>query len=242
VSQNLTPENSAAGPYAGTGRGRPGWLEVAAAAAAYVLLLLVGVVVLRSIPDGDDITAGITGYVVSAVVAAGAFGAAVAVRIRRVTAFGVRPVATRWLVLGAGLGVGAYVLNIVVAVLYGVLTGDTGTPQGDYQAAAGGGALAFALTLVLGAIATPIGEELAFRGVLANALSRYGAWVGVLLSSAVFALAHGLNVILPIAFVVGLAAGWLLLRTGSIWPGVVVHAVNNGLSVVVPALLALPAG
>ena len=147
-----------------------------------------------------------------------------------------------WLLLGAGLGLGAYLLGIVVSVGYVLLTGDTSNPQGDYHAATSGGLLAFVLAIAFGAIATPIGEELLFRGVLANALNRYGAWIGVLGSAAVFALVHGVNIILPIAFVVGIITALLFRRTGSIWPGVAVHAVNNGISIVIPAVVALSAG
>lgn len=50
-----------------------------------------------------------------------------------------------------------------------------------------------------------------------------------------------MNVILPIAFVVGATSALLLRKTGSVWPGVCVHAVNNGISVLLPALLALSA-
>ncbi|MFE3773909.1 CPBP family intramembrane glutamic endopeptidase [Streptomyces sp. NPDC059122] len=208
---------------------------------SYVVLVAGGIAVLDAIPDEQAAARGIVGYAVSALAGIGAFGIAALVRVRDLRAFGLRPVAWKWLLLGAGLGAAAFFLNIVVAIAYARLTGDTGNPQGDYRAAAGGGALSFALTLLSGAIATPIGEELAFRGVLANALGRYGPWVGVIGSSTVFALAHGMNVILPVAFVVGATSALLLRRTGSVWPGVCVHAVNNGMSVLVPALLALSA-
>lgn len=52
---------------------------------------------------------------------------------------------------------------------------------------------------------TPFGEEILFRGVIANALDRYGAFAGIVLSSIIFGLAHGLNVILAIAIMVGIA-------------------------------------
>ncbi|MFC7585063.1 CPBP family intramembrane glutamic endopeptidase [Nonomuraea antimicrobica] len=96
-----------------------------------------------------------------------------------------------------------------------------------YYDAAGGGLLPLILTILFLAVLTPIGEEFLFRGVLTNALLRYGPLVGVLGSSAVFALFHGVNIILPAAFVVGVVAAELMRRSGSIWPAVAVHAVNN---------------
>ncbi|WP_328385211.1 CPBP family intramembrane metalloprotease [Streptomyces sp. NBC_00400] len=242
-NERLSPVPAAAPPVAPPARTRkrPGWPEIAVAAVTYVVLVAAGIAVLDSMPDEQAVARGVVGYAVSALAGLGAFGTAVIVRVRDLSAFGLRQVAWKWLLLGAGLGAGAYLLNIVVSIAYVHLSGDTSNPQGDYRAAAGGGALSFALTLLSGSIATPIGEELAFRGVLANALGRYGPWVGVIASSAIFALAHGLNVILPIAFVVGATSALLLRKTGSVWPGVCVHAVNNGISVLLPALLALSA-
>ncbi|MFJ1746471.1 lysostaphin resistance A-like protein [Streptomyces sp. NPDC088116] len=218
---------------------RPGWPEIAGATVTYAALVGAGIAVIVSMSDEQAVARGIVSYAVSALAGLGAFGIAVVLRVRDLKAFGLRRVAGKWLVLGAALGAGAFLLNIVVAIAYAQISGDTSNPQGDYRAAASGGGLSLVLTFLFGAIATPIGEELAFRGVLANALGRYGPWAGVLASSAVFALVHGVNVILPIAFVVGVAAALLLRKTGSVWPGVCVHVANNGISVLVPALLAL---
>ncbi|WP_370875137.1 CPBP family glutamic-type intramembrane protease [Cytobacillus purgationiresistens] len=42
-------------------------------------------------------------------------------------------------------------------------------------------------------------------------------------SSFIFATVHGFIEVFPIAFLNGLAAGFLFYRTSSIWPGVMVH-------------------
>ncbi|MFE3144945.1 CPBP family intramembrane glutamic endopeptidase [Streptomyces scopuliridis] len=238
-----SPVLAAASPGAAPARTmkRPGWPEIAVAAVTYAALVAAGIAVIVSMSDEQAVARGIVSYAVSALAGIGAFGIAVIVRVRDLGAFGLRRVAWKWLLLGSGLGAGAYLLNVVVAIAYVLVTGDTSNPQGDYSAAASGGALSFLLTILFGAIATPIGEEFAFRGVLANALGRYGPWAGVIVSSGVFALAHGLNIILPIAFVVGVTSALLLRKTGSVWPGVCVHAVNNGISVLLPALAALAA-
>ncbi|WP_245521714.1 CPBP family intramembrane glutamic endopeptidase [Rhizobium leguminosarum] len=54
----------------------------------------------------------------------------------------------------------------------------------------------FLLSFLGGAIFTPFGEEILFRGVVANALNRYGVFAGVVLSSIIFGLVHGVSVIL----------------------------------------------
>ncbi|WP_259671177.1 CPBP family intramembrane glutamic endopeptidase [Rhizobium sp. NZLR1b] len=88
--------------------------------------------------------------------------------------------------------------------------------------------LPLVLSFLGGAIFTPFGEEVLFRGVVANGLNRYGPFAGVVLSSIIFGLAHGLSVILPIAIMVGVLSASLFRATGSVWPSVVLHCVYNG--------------
>ncbi|WP_368028374.1 lysostaphin resistance A-like protein [Paenibacillus sp. DCT19] len=86
--------------------------------------------------------------------------------------------------------------------------------------------------------ANPIGEEFAFRGVLTNALERFGPWLSVSISTIVFAAAHGFNAAFVPAVIVGALAAILFHRTKSVWPGVIVHCVNNGTGVLLSLLLA----
>lgn len=83
----------------------------------------------------------------------------------------------------------------------------------------------------------PVVEELLFRGVLLSALlQRWSVWPAVLLTSALFALAHlsGLGFhwyAVPQLFLLALLLAWLRLHSGSIWPAVVAHGTNNLLAV-----------
>ncbi len=211
-----------------TGR-RPGWPEIAVGLVVFAVLLLAAGLWTTSIPDSQatlraDVGLGSGG-------AAGIFGllAAVALRIRRLGPFGFRSVVPRWLLIGAGLGVAVYFVNLGVGELYYAIFGDENN-QGDFQTATASGTFALLATLVTGALLTPFGEEVLFRGVIANALSRYNVWVTVIAGALIFAVVHGINVISPLAFVVGVVTGLLFLHTGSIWPGVVLHVVYNGLN------------
>jgi uncharacterized protein len=222
-------------PQADTARHRPGWPEIGAGAVVYGVLIYLGIQWIRALPEGPG--SGIVEFLVSGLAGGLAFLAAFLLRRRVPGNFGFRRAAPKWLLIGAGLGVAVYLLNIVVAIVAVRLTGAT-NPQGDYQTAASSGVLTLILTLAAGIIVTPIGEELLFRGVLTNALGRYGSWVSVLVSAAVFAAAHGWNVILPIAFTVGVLNALLIRKTGSIWPGVVLHGVNNLLPLLLAASVA----
>lgn len=87
--------------------------------------------------------------------------------------------------------------------------------------------------VVLVVVLPPIAEELAFRGFLLTRLTRViGARDALLLQAAVFAIVHISPVILPSHFAIGLALGIAAQRTGSLVPGMLMHAIWNGWCVV----------
>lgn len=84
------------------------------------------------------------------------------------------------------------------------------------------------LILLAAGIIAPLGEELLFRGAIFGALARAGG-VGLPIvgSAALFGLMHLTPGHAAAAFVSGLGLGWLRAVTGSVWPGVLAHALNN---------------
>lgn len=89
-----------------------------------------------------------------------------------------------------------------------------------------GGSLVIAFVLV--GIWAPIAEEIFFRGFAMSGLAnRFGMTTAVVLSSALFALAHLDIASLAPTFILGLALGWVYLRTRSIWPCIFVHGLHN---------------
>lgn len=75
----------------------------------------------------------------------------------------------------------------------------------------------------------PIFEELAFRGLLYATLRRRLAFFpAAIISTSVFALAHGYSLVGFISvFWSGFLWAWVYERTGSLIPGIMAHAVNN---------------
>jgi membrane protease YdiL (CAAX protease family) len=91
-------------------------------------------------------------------------------------------------------------------------------------------AAAFTLNVVALAVVGPIVEELTFRGLGFSLLRRFGPWTAILGIGVLFALWHGLVQALPVLFVFGAGLAWLRNRTDSIYPGMVLHMVFNGLA------------
>lgn len=87
-------------------------------------------------------------------------------------------------------------------------------------------------------IVAPVFEEIIFRGfVFSTLLVGYGSGAALAGSGILFALAHGYGFLAFLSVLwSGILWAWAYARTGSLIPGIVAHAVNNG--IVVYALLA----
>lgn len=87
-------------------------------------------------------------------------------------------------------------------------------------------------------VAAPLTEEFICRGVLLNVFRRFGDMFAIVASSLVWALLHG-NFVqgLPV-FTMGLFFGMLALKADSIIPTVILHSLNNILSLIEAAAVA----
>lgn len=74
-------------------------------------------------------------------------------------------------------------------------------------------------------------EEFAFRGVVMGVLRPYSEGLAIIVSSALFALMHGNFVQMPFTFCCGLVFAYMDIKTNSLMPSIIVHFLNNGLSV-----------
>ncbi len=180
-------------------------------------------------PDEDIVFQYAFGF--SALIQYGLIGGLMLVIARRSPRrelFALRPPARRW--RAAGPAAAAFVSIFVVA---GVLdhflhAGEEQglTPSGWDSTRAG----AFAFSFFAVAVLAPVTEELLYRGLGYSLLERFGAVASIGLTGLVFATAHGLVAGLPILWFFGCALAWLRARTGSIYPGIAVHALFNGIA------------
>jgi hypothetical protein len=88
--------------------------------------------------------------------------------------------------------------------------------------------VAFVVTVL-----APLAEELFFRGYFFGALRRLGLWPAALLTGLAFGVVHVAGS--PVAFILPLALLGTLLcllreRTGSLYPGIALHCINNSVA------------
>jgi membrane protease YdiL (CAAX protease family) len=88
-------------------------------------------------------------------------------------------------------------------------------------------ALQFALNAAVVVIAAPIVEELTFRGLGFWLLAPFGAAVAVIGTAVAFAADHGLVEGFPALLLFGIGVAIVRLRSGSIYPGMMLHACFN---------------
>jgi sodium transport system permease protein len=147
------------------------------------------------------------------------------------------------LALGAGLAVA---MNPLVAELRPLVQRLFPVPVAVEEALKGmmGKIPNIPTALLLLAVVPAICEEVAFRGFILSGLrSRYRAWSAIVLSALLFGLLHVLLSLFQQLFnatLLGLVLGLLAIRTRSLWPGVLFHATNNGLAVLMAALAGSP--
>jgi membrane protease YdiL (CAAX protease family) len=88
------------------------------------------------------------------------------------------------------------------------------------------------LTILGICLVGPATEELYFRGVLYGAVRRYGPPIAIVLSALLFSVVHFQPRAIPILFVLGAALAFLYERTGSLWPPIAFHVLQNSLAMV----------
>ena len=80
------------------------------------------------------------------------------------------------------------------------------------------------------AVAPAFIEEMIFRGIIMQSLRRFGDIFALVASALIFGIFH-LNLIqMPYAFILGLCIGYFVMRTGSLWVGVITHFINNAVA------------
>jgi len=125
----------------------------------------------------------------------------------------------------------AVVALIVILIATGILS--QFLDAGDEQGLVPNGwdssrALPFLANAAVVSLVAPFVEELLYRGLGFGLLRQFvDPWPAILITGLAFGLAHGLVVGLPVLSIFGITLGWLRCKTGSVYPGMCVHALFN---------------
>lgn len=99
------------------------------------------------------------------------------------------------------------------------------------------------LNLLVSALLPAILEEMLFRGFVLQKLRPFGDGLAVFGSALLFGLMHTNIVQIPFALLLGIVFGFIVLKTGNILLAMILHFLNNALSVVLEyATLSLDSG
>ena len=90
------------------------------------------------------------------------------------------------------------------------------------------------LNLVIIALIPAIGEELTFRGVIQQGLTRrMNPHVAIILSAAIFSFIHFQFYGFLTRMFLGMLLGYMFYITGSLWTSILMHFLNNGSAVLI---------
>jgi membrane protease YdiL (CAAX protease family) len=148
---------------------------------------------------------------------------------------GLRPSPPKWHRRGLAL---ALLLLPVVALINGLLIPqvageDFHNPQLYAVAPDGFSWPALLAMLVMAGLVAPFGEELVFRGLLFPWLRGHlGVAAAAVLSGLIFAILHGVPMLIPALTAIGTALALLYHRCGSLWPVILAHGAFNAIMVI----------
>ncbi|HSK22128.1 MAG TPA: CPBP family intramembrane glutamic endopeptidase [Egicoccus sp.] len=136
---------------------------------------------------------------------------------------------------GIVVGIGGFFVVNAIILLVTALTGPVEAPEQQLLSDVTAGGASTVLAIVAAVVMAPILEEIAFRGVLFQALRRrVGMWPAALVSGLIFAAVH-VEVTQPLysfgLLALGVGLAWSLHRFGNVLVPIIGHAVFNAISV-----------
>lgn len=153
------------------------------------------------------------------------------------TDLGLKPLPLEYtLRMGVAVGLG----GLVIIDITGTLLTQVGLRPNQLEEFAfvlSEGPIAFIVLLIAAAVVAPFFEELFFRGFLFGIYRRrQPLWLAYLVSSVLFTVLHlepnrmNLNQMAGLSvgiFMLAMLLAWLYQHTGSLYPGMIAHAINN---------------
>lgn len=147
----------------------------------------------------------------------------------RLADLGLRRIEGRHIRLGIVSGILALPLvTLVNYFLQSIQGAPFENPQIDILAAGGLSSGALVGFLLLGGVAAPFAEEIAFRGIFFGWLrGRMSLLPAIFCCGLVFAVLHGFPQLIPALTAIGILLTYLRLVSDSLWPPIIAHSIFN---------------
>ncbi|MEM1484621.1 type II CAAX endopeptidase family protein [Oscillospiraceae bacterium PP1C4] len=139
------------------------------------------------------------------------------------------PVLAASIGVSLGLSVAGILLSMIISIFFSFfglypMRLPLELPQDSFAAA----------LFILNTIFIPASiEEFVNRGIVLGSLRKYGDRFAIIVSALIFALLHRNMAQIPNAFLLGLAMGYFVVKTNSIWTGILIHFTNNLLVLII---------
>ena len=135
------------------------------------------------------------------------------------------------ILISIGLGFLCFIINIAVSSLFSGILTFTGYRypgvSGDSDYSTGH----FFLELLLVAVLPAICEEFTHRGILLQGIKHAGFKKAIVISALMFGLIHFNIQQFFYAFIIGLILGFVSVVAKNIYPAIIIHFINNGISI-----------
>ncbi len=128
------------------------------------------------------------------------------------------------------VGLSIFGLGIVLTELYNALISVLPMPDifQDIFHQSFGKQTSYLSALFVAVVVAPLTEEILFRGIiLKGLLAHYTQNRAIIWSAILFGLIHLNPWQFPVSFVLGLVFAYWVIQTGSLWPAILGHALNN---------------
>jgi membrane protease YdiL (CAAX protease family) len=127
--------------------------------------------------------------------------------------------------------VGSFVYERVLSLFGDWSTSDEqGLVPTGWDSSRAGAFIAFFIVVT---VVAPAIEELTYRGLGITLVEPWGVGLAVLVTGVLFGAAHGLVLGFPILAFFGIVVGALRAKTGSVYPGMLLHATFNAIALIV---------
>ncbi|MFP5352077.1 MAG: CPBP family intramembrane glutamic endopeptidase [Actinomycetota bacterium] len=229
------PVDAESTPAAVKWRGRDlVWAAVLGLMAGILVMIPIAAFLAREGADPPFALFGMVGLVIYACLFLSTWWIAIKKRGATLRDAGFRPVPALTLVKMVPVTLGMMMLTALLVTISSQLFGEVPTAQdqvvGDATSLSFGD---FLWIMAVAAVAAPIAEEFLFRGMLLRLLrTRMKLVAAVAVSAIAFALLHFIPALVPALLGMGVVLAVVADRYDSLYPAMLVHALNNGIAVI----------